>query len=94
MAVGEFQNKLSVMVVRSQFSPISSFLRRQESRVSGENRDPVFEMVPDFRRDDVWTPAGVYPVAERGRSDGFRIFIEDSKRSCFEHLKICINLAL
>jgi hypothetical protein len=24
---------------------------------SGENRDPVLEMVPDFRRDDVWTPA-------------------------------------
>ena len=28
-----------------------------ESRVPGENRDPVFEMVPDFRRDDAWTPA-------------------------------------
>jgi len=28
-----------------------------ESRVPGENRDPVFEMVPDFRRDDVWIPA-------------------------------------
>jgi hypothetical protein len=28
-----------------------------ESRVPGENRDPVLEMVPDFRRDDVWTPA-------------------------------------
>ncbi len=27
-----------------------------ESRVPGENRDPVFEVVPDFRRDDVWTP--------------------------------------
>jgi hypothetical protein len=27
-----------------------------ESRVPGENRDPVFEMAPDFRRDDVWTP--------------------------------------
>ena len=25
--------------------------------IPGENRDPVFEMVPDFRRDDVWTPA-------------------------------------
>jgi hypothetical protein len=24
-----------------------SFLRKQESRVPGENRDPVFEMVPD-----------------------------------------------
>ncbi len=28
-----------------------------ESRVPGENREPVFEMVPDFRRDDVWIPA-------------------------------------
>jgi len=27
-----------------------------ESRLPGENRDPVFERVPDFRRDDVWTP--------------------------------------
>jgi hypothetical protein len=26
-------------------------------RHSGENRDPVLGMVPDFRRDDVWTPA-------------------------------------
>jgi len=24
--------------------------------IPGENRDPVFEMVPDFRRDDVWIP--------------------------------------
>jgi hypothetical protein len=24
-----------------------------ESRVSDENRDPIFEMVPDFGRDDV-----------------------------------------
>jgi len=31
--------------------------RAPESRLPGENRDPVFEMVPDFRRDDVWTPA-------------------------------------
>jgi len=35
---------------------LSSFRRKPESRVPGENRDPVFEMVPDFRRDDVWTP--------------------------------------
>jgi hypothetical protein len=28
-----------------------------ESRVPGENRDPVFGMVPDFRRGDVWIPA-------------------------------------
>ena len=27
-----------------------------KSRVPGGNRDPVFEMVPDFRRDDVWMP--------------------------------------
>src|SRR4030042_2328731 len=34
----------------------SSFRRKPESRVPGENRDPVFEMVPDFRRDNVWMP--------------------------------------
>ena len=28
-----------------------------ESRVPGEKRDPVLEMVPDFRRVDVWAPA-------------------------------------
>jgi len=33
-----------------------SFRRKPESRVPGENRDPVFDMVPDFRRDDVWMP--------------------------------------
>ena len=27
-----------------------------ESRVPGEKRDPALEMVPDFRRDDVWMP--------------------------------------
>jgi len=27
-----------------------------DSRVPGENRDPVYKMAPDFRRDDVWTP--------------------------------------
>jgi len=32
------------------------FLTKPESRVAGENRDPVFEMAPSFRRDDVWTP--------------------------------------
>ena len=36
---------------------IGSFRRKPEFRVPGENRDPVFEMIPDFRRDDVWTPA-------------------------------------
>ena len=34
-----------------------------ESRVPGENRDPALEMVPDFRRDDVWMP----PYQLRGR---------------------------
>jgi hypothetical protein len=34
-----------------------------ESRVPAENRDPVFEKVPDFRRDDVWMP----PYQVRGR---------------------------
>ena len=44
-------------LVKSQFFSISSFLRKQESRVSCENRNPVFKMVPCFRRDEVWTPA-------------------------------------
>jgi hypothetical protein len=35
---------------------IPSFLRKQEPRVPGGNQDPVFKMVPGFRRDDVWTP--------------------------------------
>jgi hypothetical protein len=34
-----------------------SFPRKPESRIPGKNRDPVFELVPDFRQDDVWTPA-------------------------------------
>jgi hypothetical protein len=33
-----------------------------------------FQMVPCFRRDIVWTPAGVYPDENRGRSDGFGTF--------------------
>jgi len=33
-----------------------SFQRRPESRVPGQNRDPVLEMVPDLRRDNVWMP--------------------------------------
>jgi hypothetical protein len=37
-------------------------------RVPGENRDPVFEMVPDFRRDDVWMPDQV-------RHDGLTDFM-------------------
>ena len=41
----------------------SSFRRKPESRAPGENRDPVFEMVPDFRLDDVWMP----PYQVRGR---------------------------
>ena len=34
----------------------SYFLTKPESRVPGENRNPVSRMAPDFRRDDVWTP--------------------------------------
>ena len=34
-----------------------AFLWKQKSRVPGENRDPVFDVVLDFRRDDAWTPA-------------------------------------
>jgi hypothetical protein len=34
-------------------NPGSSPGQAPESRVPGENRDPVFEMVPDFRRDNV-----------------------------------------
>jgi len=40
-----------------------SFLWKQESRAPGENRDPVFGMVPDFRRDNVWIP--VFTLARR-----------------------------
>ena len=50
----------------------SSFRRKPESRVPGENRDPVFEMVPDFRRDDVWMPDQV-------RHDGKRCLWTDTK---------------
>ena len=45
---------VSVYKLPLQLEP--SFRRKPESRVPGENRDPVFEMVPDFRRDDVWMP--------------------------------------
>jgi hypothetical protein len=34
----------------------TSFRRKPESRIPGGNREPIFELVPDFRRDDVWTP--------------------------------------
>jgi hypothetical protein len=37
-----------------------------ESRVLGENRDPAFKMVPDFRRDDVWTPPYQVPLVKHG----------------------------
>ena len=72
--------------VQSRIQPLLSFLRpaalarqrgeKQESRVSCENRNPVFKMVPCVRRDDVWTPAGVYPDENRGRSDDFGTFYE------------------
>ena len=34
----------------------SYFLTKPESRVPGENRDPMSKMAPGFRRDDVWPP--------------------------------------
>ena len=43
--------------------------RKPESRVHAENRDPVFEMVPDFRRDDVWMPDQI-------RHDGLTDFVD------------------
>jgi len=48
-----------------------------ECRVPGENRDPVFEMAPDFRRDDVWTPVstGVTTFYENINFRHFRHFI-------------------
>jgi hypothetical protein len=51
-----------------------------ESRVPGENRDPFFEMVPDFGRDDAWMP----PYQSKGqalqvRHDGKRYLSTDSK---------------
>ena len=59
-----------------------SFRRKPESRVPGENRDPVFDMVPDFRpaphgvqgfrRDDVWMPDQV-------RHDGLTEFMDKLK---------------
>ncbi len=33
--------------------------RKQESRIPGENRDPVFKIVPGFLQDDVWIPGRV-----------------------------------
>ena len=39
-----------------------------ESRIPGENRDPVLDMVPDFRRDDFWMPDQV-------RHDGITDFV-------------------
>ncbi len=50
-------------LVKSRNFIKSSFRRKPESRVPGENRDPIFEMVPDFGRDDVWMP----PYQVRGR---------------------------
>jgi len=47
------------MVRHSGLDPVSSTGQAPESRVSGENRDPVFAMVPDFRREGVWIPASL-----------------------------------
>ena len=43
------------LIVKKKVFP--SFRRKPESRVPGENRDPVLEMVPGVRRDDAWMPA-------------------------------------
>jgi len=70
----------------------SSFRRKPESRVPGENRDPVFEMVPDFRRDDVWMP----PYQSTGqapqvRHDGKRCLWTDTNysQSGYYFITIC-----
>jgi len=64
---------------KSPFRPQVVIPRKQESRVPGENRDPVFEMVPDFRRDDAWTPAPARTRSGVRRGDGdselFRILL-------------------
>ena len=48
-------------------------------------------LVPCFRRDDVWTPAGVYPDDNRGRSDGFSDFLRDHQFFIVK-FPICIEL--
>jgi hypothetical protein len=50
-------NHMLMIAQKVEIQKNSSFRRKPESRVPGENRDPVFEMVPDFRRDDVCPPA-------------------------------------
>jgi hypothetical protein len=54
--IEEIAGQYECLSINQQFPKKSSFRRKPESRVPGENRDPVFEMVPDFRRDDVWMP--------------------------------------
>ncbi len=74
-----------------------------ESRVPGENRDPVFEMVPDprivvrgrFRRDDVWMPPyHSTGQASQVRHDGKGAFINRlyliRRRTKIEWGKLCI----
>jgi hypothetical protein len=41
-------------VKRAKAEPAPHLMR--ESRIPGENRDPILKMVPDFRRDGVWIP--------------------------------------
>jgi hypothetical protein len=38
----------------TNFPFLPSFLRKQESGIPDENRDPVYKTVPGFRRDDGW----------------------------------------
>ncbi len=47
-----------------------------ESRIPGKNRDPVIDMVPDFRRDDVLdAPVSGTGQAPQVRHDGITDFI-------------------
>jgi hypothetical protein len=54
---GRTKRSLNIDGLVKSRNSIEFVWRKPESRVPGENRDPVLEMVPDFRRDDVWTPA-------------------------------------
>ena len=43
-------------LVKSLKIPCSVIPAKAGIQGSGVNQDPIFEMVPGFRRDDVWTP--------------------------------------
>jgi len=54
--IGDLVKSLKRRISVIPANPGSGPGQAPESRVPGENRDPDFEMAPDFRRDDVWTP--------------------------------------